>query len=132
MRYIDKNVILRFLVDKKEDQQEGLKSLFLKMEKGEIKVECFEMIFFQVIFVLKSFYKVEKENIIENMKKVLLLKGFHMKNKRIVERTLELWNSHSDDVIDCYIVAHMEYYGGKELFSYDKKIEKLGIKRIDP
>jgi len=132
MRYIDTNVIVRYLVEEKENQPKGLKKFFLELERGEIKVECLEIVFFQVIFVLKSFYKIPKTKIIENMQAMLSLDGFHMKNKRIMERTLEMWGSHAGDIIDCHIVANMEYTGTKELLTYDKGITHLGIKAINP
>ena len=53
-------------------------------------------------------------------------------NKKVLERTLELWEKHSDDIIDCYIVANMELENETELYSFDKKISKLGIKSLFP
>jgi predicted nucleic acid-binding protein len=50
----------------------------------------------------------------------------------VLERTLELWEKHSDDIIDCYIVANMELENETELYSFDKKISKLGIKCVSP
>lgn len=132
MRYVDTNVIVRFLVERRENQPASLRGLFLKLENGEIKVECLETVFFQAVFVLRSFYKVKKREIIESMKQVLSLNGLHMKNKRIMERTLEMWESHPGDIVDCYIGAHMEHAGEKELFTYDEEIERLGIKGIEP
>ena len=52
--------------------------------------------------------------------------------KKVLERTLELWERHSDDIIDCYIVANMELENETELYSFDKKISKLGIKCVSP
>lgn len=132
MRYIDTNVILRYLVEKKEKQPKNLKKLFVKLESGEIKVECLEIVFFQVIFVLKSFYKIDKKEIIKGIKNLLLLSGFHIKNKQIMERTLDIWETYSDDIVDCYIAANMEYANERELFTYDKGIKQLGIKGIEP
>ena len=55
-----------------------------------------------------------------------------MKGKRIMERTLELWQTHSDDIIDCHIASNMEKSGEKIIISFDKSIEKLGIKMETP
>lgn len=132
MKYIDTNIIIQYLVERKGPKSVGLRDFFIKMENGEKEVECLDIIFFQVIFVLKSFYKVKKKEIIENMKKILSLKGFHMKNKRIIERCLDLWGFRSGDIIDCYLVANMEFVGEKELFSYDQGFKQLGITIIEP
>jgi predicted nucleic-acid-binding protein len=130
MRYIDTNVILRFLVEK-DGYTPELVSFFDSVAKGTIQVKCLDMVFFQVIFVLKSFYKVEKRKIINAMKRLLLFKGLKFKDKRLLERTLDLWEHHSDDIIDCYIVANMEKDKEKEIYSFDKKIGRLGVKTLD-
>ena len=131
MRYIDTNIILRFLVESKNDLPKRLLSFFEKLEKGEIKVKCLDIVFFQVIFVLKRFYKVDKKDILEVMRKILSLNGLHIKNKKIIERSLDLWEVHSDDIIDCYIVSNMEHDNEKELYTFDKKIKKLGIDSVE-
>jgi len=61
-----------------------------------------------VIFVLKSFYKVEKKEITKEMRKLLGFRGLKMKDKQTIERTFDLWEEHPDDIIDCYIVACMK------------------------
>jgi predicted nucleic-acid-binding protein len=132
MRNIDTNVFLRFLTTDKEKMPKSLLTFFSKLENGETKVLCLDLVFFQVIFVLKSFYKVEKEEIINKMLNLLSFDGLYMKDKRVIERTLEMWRNHPGDIIDCYIAANMEKSGEKEIVSYDKKIEKLGLQRIEP
>ena len=129
MRYIDTNVFLRFLTEKNPPRE--LLELFDNLQKGKEKAKCLDMVFFQVIFVLKSFYKVEKEKIIKAMKSILSLDGLYMQNKKIIERTIDLWESHPDDIIDCYIVANMENDGETELYTFDKKIKNLGVKIVE-
>jgi len=132
MRNIDSNVFLRFLTTDKEKMPKSLLTFFSKLENGETKVFCLDLVFFQVIFVLKSFYKVEKEEIINKMLNLLSFECLYMKDKRVIERTLEMWRNHPGDIIDCYIGANMEKSGEKEIVSYDKKIEKLCLQRIEP
>ncbi len=130
MRYIDTNVVLRFLTEEKENLPNELLDFFKNLQNGNVKTKCLDIVFFQIIFVLKSFYKVEKNRIIKIMEHILSLDGLYIKNKRILERALELWKRHPDDIIDCYIVANMEQDGENELYTFDKKIKKLGIKTI--
>ena len=132
MRNIDTNVFLRFLVTDREKPPKGLLSFFSKLQKSEAEVFCLDIVFFQVIFVLKCFYQVEKGEIINRMLDLVSFDGLYMKDKRVIERTLEIWKDYSGDIIDCYIAANMEKSGEKEIVSYDKKIEKLGIKRMEP
>ncbi len=130
MRYIDTNIFLRFLTEEKENLSQDLLEFFQNLQDGSTKASCLDIVFFQVIFVLKSFYKVNKDEIIKIMKNMLSLDGLYIKNRRILEKTLELWEKHSDDIIDCYIVANMEQDGENELYTFDKKIKNLGVKTI--
>jgi predicted nucleic-acid-binding protein len=132
MRYIDTNVFIRFLTEEKDKISDEFLNFFNDLKRGKIKVKLLDLVFFQIIFVLKSFYKVKKEEIIEVMREILSFKGIYTKNKKMLERTLELWERHSDDIIDCYIVANMELENETELYSFDKKISKLGIKCVSP
>lgn len=130
MRYIDTNVILRFLTDKKPDEK--LINFFKRVKSGKEEVKCIDMVFFQTIFVLNSFYKIEKKEIIKAMRKLLGFKGLKIKDKQTVDRALDFWEKHPDDIIDCYIVACMEKDGESEIYSFDKKIDRLSVKRVDP
>jgi len=132
MRNINTNVFLRFLTTDREKMPKSLLTLFSKLQKGETKVFCLDLVFFQAIFVLKSFYQVEKGEIINKMLNLLSFDGLCMKDKRVIERTLEMWRNHPGDIIDCYIAANMEKSGEKEIVSYDKKIAMLGLQRIEP
>ena len=102
------------------------------MERGEEEVRCIDMVFFQVVFVLKSSCKIENGEIIDAMRKLLGFKGLKMKDKQTIERTLDLWEKHQDDIVDCYVVARMEEEVASEIYSFDRKTDMLGVKRIDP
>ena len=52
-------VILRFFTDKNPNKK--LIDLFTRIERGGEEAKCVDKVFFQAIFVLKSFYKVEKK-----------------------------------------------------------------------
>ena len=131
MKYIDTNVFLQFLVYDRE-KSDGLVDFFDKLQSGEEKVFCLDLIFFQVIFVLKSVYNIKKDEIISIMLQLLEFDGLRMRDKRVMERTLELWKTHPGDIIDCYIVANMEKKNDKVILSYDRGMENLGVKRIEP
>ncbi len=133
MKFIDTNVFLRFLIgDVRGEKEKRLLKLFSEMQTGDIKVFCLDIVFLQVIFVLKSYYGVNKEEIIEKMLDLLSFEGLIVKDKYVLERTLEMWRKHSGDIVDCYITASMEKAGEKTLISYDKRIERLGVKRTEP
>lgn len=132
MKFIDTNVILRFLLADKAKKYKGVYELFCRLEDGTEKVECKTLVLFQVVFVLKSFYKIEKEKIAEMMLALLDFKGFHVEKKAVLQQTLELWKNVNKEIIDCYILSCMEEKEEKEIYSYDKDFDGFGITRIEP
>ena len=95
-------------------------------------VELKLIVFFQVVFVLKSFYKVPKEHIAEGLLTLLGYKGITIKEKKVVYRTLELWRNKNIEIVDCYLIACLECDSQNLLYSYDCDFDSFNIKRIEP
>jgi predicted nucleic-acid-binding protein len=105
---LDSNVIIRLLTCDKNQKYKNLYSFFESLEKGDLRVELKLIVIFQVIFVLKSFYKVPKVQIACGINDLLKYKGIAIKEKKIVNRTLELWQEKSLEIVDCYLIACLE------------------------
>ena len=129
---LDTNVLIRFLTADKSPKNRKLYSFFKALEQGEKRVELKLIILFQSVFVLKSFYKVPKEHIAEGMKDLIKYKGITIKEKTIVQRTLELWRDNNIEIVDCYLVACSEGDTQNLLYSYDRDFDKFKISRKEP
>jgi predicted nucleic-acid-binding protein len=129
---LDTNVMIRFLTSDKSTRHRSLYSFFESLERGEMRVELKLIVLFQVVFVLKSFYKVPKEHIVSGVIGILEYKGISIKEKRIVRRTLELWRENKLEIVDCYLIACLEGNSQNTLYSYDRDFDKFDIARIEP
>ena len=129
---LDTNVIVRFLIGEKKEKFEGVFDFFKSIEQGKIDVELKLIVLFQTIFVLKSYYKVPKDRIINTTMGLLEFNGLKIKEKRIIERMLELWNSNNIEIVDAYLIASLEKDSQNILYSYDKDFDKFKINRIEP
>jgi predicted nucleic acid-binding protein len=129
---LDTNVVVRFLIGDKNEKFEGVFDFFKSIEKGKIDVELKLIVLFQTIFVLKSYYKVPKDRIANAMIGLLKLNGLKIREKRIVERMLELWGSNNIEIVDAYLIAILEKDSGNILYSYDSDFDKFEINRIEP
>ena len=114
---IDTNVIIRFLTADEDSIHRNLYSFFNSIENGEMRVELKLIVFFQVVFVLKSFYKVPKEHIAEGLLTLLKYKGIIVKEKKIVRRALELWRKKNIEIVNCHLIACLE---GDSQFCYPR------------
>ena len=129
---LDTNFLIRFLTVNKSQKYKKLYAFFETLERGETQVELKLIVLFQVIFVLKSYYKVPKEAIATEMLELLIYKGITIREKNIVKRTLELWREKNVEIVDCYLIACLETDSQNLLYSYDRDFDKFKINRKEP
>ena len=97
-----------------------------------MKVELKLIVLFQVLFVLKSFYKVPKDQIAKGITDLLKYKGIVIKNKTMIRRMMEMWYNKKLDIVDCYLIAILESDSQNLLYSYDRDFDKFNINRKEP
>ena len=90
------------------------------------------IILFQLVFVLKSFYKVPKEHIAAVVLSLIEYKGITIREKKTIRRTLELWRDNNIEIVDCYLIACLEGDTQNLLYSYDHDFDKFEITRREP
>ena len=79
---LDTNVLIRFLTHNKDTKYKKLYTFFESLELGEMRIELKLIVLFQVIFVLNSFYRVPKEQIVDGLMHLLKYKGITIKEKK--------------------------------------------------
>lgn len=129
---LDTNVLIRFLTSDKTQKFQDVYALFESLEQGDLQVELKLIVLFQVVFVLKSFYSVPREEIATGMLRILEYKGLIVKKRRIIRRMLELWHDSKLDIVDCYLIAYLEGDRQNILYSYDRGFDKFEINRKEP
>ena len=129
---LDTNVLIRFLTVDRNKKYRKLYSFFESLERGEMRVELKLIVLFQVIYVLKSFYEVPKEEIVGGLTDLIKYKGIAIKEKKIVQRALELWREKNVEIVDCYLVACLEKDAQSIIYSYDRDFDKFKVNRKEP
>lgn len=137
MRFLDANVILRYLTRDDEAKAQACYALFQRVKQGEEEVLSCEAIVTEVVYVLSSPrlpYHLSHEEIRARLLPILALRGLRLPQKRVYLRALDLYASApSLDFEDALAVAHMERQGIKELLSYDRDFDRVqGITRVEP
>jgi len=126
MRTLDTNIILRYLLG--ESQAEKIEKLFL----SKARLFLPDVVFSEVYWVLSSFYKLEKKQIVE-MLKSLLEQNSVVADQRVLLHTLRIFEEENVKFVDAYIASVSLNKKIKEIYSYDKHFDKIkGIKRLEP
>ncbi len=93
-----------------------------------------EIVLAEVVWVLESYYKLEKAQIAEMLKAILSTPGLKVLNGRIVEKALQYYSLQNIDFVDAYIVALMQKHKITGIYSFDKKhLDRIThITRLEP
>jgi len=118
---IDTNLIIRLLVA--DGEFEKAVKIFEKIEKAELFVEIKPCVIVEAYFVLTKFYKFDKSNIIEDLKKIISLDGVINNDKIIILEALSIMEYKSIDFVDALLCAEVKLKN-KEVISFDKDIKK--------
>ena len=137
MRFLDTNVILRYLTRDDEAKAKACYELFQRVQRGEEELATCEAIVAEVIYVLSSPrlpYRLSHEQIRARLLPILTLRGLKLPQKRVCLQALDLYASYpSVDFEDALAVAHMEQRGITGIVSYDRDFDRVaGLRRIEP
>lgn len=137
MRFLDTNVILRYLTRDDEAKAEACYQLFQRVGRGEEELLTCEAIVTEVVYVLSSRrapYRLSHEEIRGRLVPILTLRGLRLPQKRVYIRALDLYAAAPFlDFEDALAVAHMERQGVTEIVSYDRDFDLVPeLQRVEP
>ena len=131
--FIDSNVFLRFLVQDDAKAFESCVAFFKKIEQGRVKIVISPLVFAEIVWVLKSYYKFKKEKIIQALRAILLLKNLSVQDKSDPLKAIELFENNAIKFIDCLIASDKNLQTQQyALISYDRDFDALGVIREEP
>ncbi len=133
MRFLDTNILLRYLT--KDDEQKARRALALlsKVERGEEKVFTSPMVIFEVVFTLQRRYQVPREHIRASLGDIISLRLLDLPSKHLYVRALELYASKNMSFADAFNAVYMQSRGVSEIYSWDTDFDKLeGFARLEP
>lgn len=99
---IDTNVVLRFLMKGGSNLHERAVEIFKRAEGGDIKLYLDEVILAEVIWVLLSFYKMEKQEVGNVMSKLVACKWIVNSRKELMIEALGMWSKKKLSYIDSW------------------------------
>ena len=137
MRFLDTNVILRYLTRDDEAKAEACYQLFQRVRQGEKELFTCEAIVAEVVYVLSSTrapYQLSHDEVRARLLPILTLRGLRLPQKHVCINALDLYASSPFlDFEDALAVAHMEQRDTTEILSYDRDFDRVGrVNRLEP
>lgn len=124
----DTNVVLRYLLADVPAQFEEAEVFFEKVRMGETKALLLESVIVECVYILTKHYRTPKEEAAATLRALLQYKGVVTPGKEAIARGLQLFASHSLDLVDCLLLARAGADGAR-VFSFDKKLNRLQDKQ---
>ena len=124
MMFVDTNYFLRFLLKDINNQHFEAKNLFLSALEGKTELITSTIVFFEIYWVLSSYYeskKIETANVLE---KVLNLNFIELEEREMLFKSLSLFKKTNLDLEDCYNVCYAKSKGIRSFKTFDKKLDK--------
>lgn len=136
MRFLDTNVVLRYLTRDDPKKAQACYELFQRLQRGDDEVVTTEAIVTDVVYVLsaRAHYGLSHEEIRVRLIPILNLAGLKLPGKRLYLRALDIYAAYPRlDFEDAIVVAKMQEQGIATLVSYDTDFDGIpGITREEP
>ena len=121
---VDTNYFLRWLLADNQNQTEKVKEVFRQAVAGKIKLESTLVVFFEVYWVLSSFYKQNKKQTVKGLENILKLTFINWSNRQELEMAVELYKKTALDLEDAYNLSHIKLNKIQGLLSFDRQLIK--------
>lgn len=92
-----------------------------------------DLVLAECVYVLESFYEVERERVAELMRAAIALPSIAVLDAPLLLRALEVYEVDRLDFAEAYLVASAEATGVGAVMSFDRAIDRVRtVERIEP
>jgi predicted nucleic acid-binding protein len=92
-----------------------------------------DLIVAEVVFVLESFYEVDRNRVAELVRAVIGFPAIEVADESLLLRSLEVYEVDGLDFADAYLVSHTEASGIEAIASFDRAIDRIAtVQRLEP
>jgi predicted nucleic-acid-binding protein len=92
-----------------------------------------DLVLAECVYVLESYYEVERERIAELMRAAIALPSIAVLDAPLLLRALEVYEVERLDFAEAYLVASAEATGVSAVMSFDRAIDRVRtIERVKP
>ncbi|MEK7513922.1 MAG: PIN domain-containing protein [Patescibacteria group bacterium] len=122
MIFVDTNYWLRLLIGDNVKQQAEAKQLFRQGAAGKVKLFSSLVVWFEIYWVMGSFYGKNKQEIIKILEDVLRLDFVKWENEKLLRLALEIFKETGLDLEDSYNLIYARKMKAKKFKTFDLKL----------
>ena len=125
MIFVDTNYFLRFLLKDNDAEHRTAKQLFRDGAEGKTKLFTSVIVFFELYWVLKSFYEKEKPDIISILDGVLQMEFIELTERPQLKNALALFTDNAVELQDAFNIVFARFRQADDFKTFDKKLQKI-------
>lgn len=127
--FLDTNILIRHLSGDPPEQARRATAFLAAADELLLP----DLIVAQVIFVLESFYEVERERLAELVRAVISFEPIVVVDVPLLLRALEVYEVDRLDFAEAYLVTSAEASGVGKIASFDRSIDQIAtVERVEP
>ncbi|HLD04034.1 MAG TPA: PIN domain-containing protein [Candidatus Dojkabacteria bacterium] len=131
--FLDTNIFLRFFVKEDETSFHNCFRVIEKIQNNKLKAITTNLIIAELVWVLKSYYRLDKKEIIMFISAINSLNGLKLQDKFELPLSISYFKNHTVKFINSLIASIPQIQNKKwSIISYDKDFDNLGVKRFEP
>lgn len=124
MIFVDTNYFLRYLLEDNKEQAEKVKKLFYAGAAGKEKLITSIIVYFEIYWVLSSYYQKKKTDLIKTFRSLLALEFIHLEERLILSKSIELFSESNLSLEDCYNLSLAKFKKCTKFATFDQKLKK--------
>ena len=122
MIFIDTNYINRFLLQDIPEQCKVANELFQKALQQEVKLVSTDLVFFEVCWSLKQFYKLQEIDILTKMQEIISSGLITFQSNELLKQSILSAKNNSLGIEDNYNLLFASNMQIKNFATFDKKL----------
>ena len=131
--FVDTNVFIDIVMKRDEKRFRQCSRFFQKVKLNKIKAATGNVVLAELIWTLKSFYGIGKEEIVRRIKSIIKLRGIKLVDNYDPLRAIDLYQSKSIKYIDALIASIRPIQEKKwTVVSFDKDFDRIVVNRKEP
>jgi predicted nucleic-acid-binding protein len=127
---IDTNLLVRYLTGDDPAKANDVRRLLIKAAQGEVRLLVPSVVIAELVWVLESFYTLERGEIVPLLNAILHTSGVEVGDKEIVNDAVTVYRDKAVDFIDAWIIAYAGAAGVRTVYTFDRKHFK-GVDSIE-
>lgn len=125
---LDTNAFLRYALNDIPSQADKVTEVFVQLKKGEVEVTIPIVVFLEATYVLVKVYGYGRAVVKQQCEAFFAIPSLTIPDRYVIREAYATWVQHLGVSFSDAVLLHIAKLSGKELLTFDKKLQRLAQK----